>query len=996
MAYRREQERVLAGSANLNAPGDLLPEGDQQDLKNFAYDSAGNIRSRRGHSLISSIGDPIHSQIKALGNRYQGAADALYKAGVSAATGFDGEPLGLSSYQRWLWVMNRGKQGKYDGSNFRDWAITAPVDEPTGAPGAELATDIATFESGSETWTVDPSGNDSFDSTSFVEGTESLFILAPQDGTWTATANITADLSMVGGADMSDADKFRIYIYANRGRRIDEVTVLIDVGDGSFTTDFYRAVIPHRFFKHAKKEFSPYYIRRTKPSVDDGLPFFERIGSTSGTDWSTVVAVRIILDTRAKVKVKFDKFQVYGGTDSQIEGDDVQYYVTWANNDGHESNPSPVSAKQIVDLQNVVVTQPATSPTDAQVTKWNVYRSGGGLDGVYRANFTPIPIGTGSFNDTKSNEQLTAFAIQMAVDNDAPPAARVLAGPYLGYLLVASSADHKARLWWSKRNKPYAFPGAATDEGQWVDIGDTGEEIVAMTVRPRMVIIYKENSIHRLIGDPDDTTGDTEVTNEQLGVIGANGVVKAGQFDYFHAKDGIYVCANGETAQKVSEKLDPIFKGRTTTLASGVTIPPIDAGNRDKACLGFRNERLYFSYPESGQSEPNVTVVLDVASARWVRDSRGFRSIYNEGESGELLGGLSSGDLVALEDGADDDGAGIPLAFHSRLLNQRLPDTDKTYEDVTVEANTGNMALTVTAYIDNGATAIALGTLQTTTRERVVFSLNNALGRVSRNIAIRVSGTATAEVVIHAIVVNWYVEARQAKSFDTDEQSLGTTKLKEVREVKVDLDNPAAVTLKVYSDHPGEAMALRDTETIALGTTRRMAHVMLDDDVPGFLQRIVMSGTNFRVYGLWALVKVIGTYLLGGKGEFYSSDVIDFDSERIKLIKEIEVVYKSSGTATMKVFADLPDEELAERISKTLPATTEEEAAKVRVPGDLWGRLFIFTITPGTDFQLEAIRVRLKTIGEPNASGWVWVALPVEQTRDAVWMEIPLPVDEAA
>jgi hypothetical protein len=992
LAYKRQDQRLLDGGVNLHAPGDLLPENGAQDIKNFAYDQKGNLRSRRGHTLVSSIGSAIHSQIKAIGSRFQGASTALYKAGVSITSGFDGNPLGLTSQQKWLWVMNQSKQCKYDGTNVRDWGIAPPAAAPTTAAGAELATTIATFEA-AEAWTVDPTGVESYDA-DHVEGTTSLYLNIQEEGTWTASATKSLDLSVVGGSDQSDLDKFRLYIYTNRGRRIDDLTVLIDCGDGSFKNDFYRAVIPHKFFRHAKKEWTPFYIRRTQPAKDDGLPYFERVGSTAGKDWATVAAIRLIVDTRAKVKVKFDKFQVYGSTDAQIEGTDIQYYVTWANDDGHESNPSDPSDKIVVDLHNVVVTRPAAG-ADAQVTKWNLWREGGGLDGVYRVNRTPIAIATTSYNDTQSNDDLTLFGKQMPTDNDLPPAAKVLAGPYLGYQLAANTSAHKARLHWSKQWMPYAFPGAALDEGNWVDIGDTGEEILAMTVRPRVVLVYKENTIHRIVGDID-LNPETEITNSPIGIIGQNGVCKAGSSDVLHAKDGIYIF-NGDDVVKISDNLDPIFRGLTTTLASGVTIPPISTSNRHKSCVAFKNDRIYFSYPESGQSEPNITVVFNKATSIWTRDSRGFRSIYNEGENGELLGGLSAGDLVAMENGTDDAGSSIPLVFHSRLFNAGLPDSDKTWEDCTIEANTGGTALTVTAYTSDGAVAIALGTITSSSRQRFVLSLAAALGVVSRNIAIRVSGSVSAQAEINALVVNFYPEARQAKSFDTDELSLGTHKLKLVREAKIDADNAAAITVTLRSDHPGEAMTLRDTKAVALSSTRRMAHVVFNGDIKGFLHRVVMAGNDFRIYALWLLVKVIGTYLLGGKGEFYSSDALDFQTERIKMIREFEVVYSSTGTAAMTIYTDLPGTgALALRVTKTLAATTGEQSAKVRVPADLWGRLIQIYITPTTDFQLEAIRARMKSIGEPNASGWAWVALPVVATEDAVWMEVPIPVDEAA
>lgn len=1000
MAYKRESHHILAGSLSYLPPGDLVSEGDALALTNFRPDQLGALRSRLGHtSLYTGLGD-VRSLIKALGARYAGST-VLYKNGASHATGFSGEPMGLVDWKKWLWVIDQSKQGKSDGTNFRNWSITAPTDPPTVAVATEVADTIVTFDSG-ESWTVDPSGSDSFNSTDEQEGTDCLEIVAPDESNFTLSSTVSLDLTTIDGVDASDDDKQRIWIFCNKFKRLNAVTIELDVNGGDFKDDYYTATISHKKLKAAGKGWFRFEVRKRQPVDPDtkqpitdkrDLPFFSRVGATEGKDWSTVAAVRIKIDVRAACTIRFDLWEVFGSINGTIEGEDIQYYYTYVNDQGHESNPSPASPKKAFNRTGAALSDLAAS-ADPQVTGKHIYRTGGTLGAVYRVTSTPVANATTTYTDTSSDDDLVRLGIQMETDNDAPPAAAGLVGPYYGRLIAYQTSANKNRFFWTKQNKPYAFPGAAKDAGFWNDLGDTNEKIVAATMRPQMVLFYKENTIYRLLGDPGDTDGDCQITRATLGLLGANAVCVAGEVDYFQGLEGIYAF-NGDTARKISQKLDPIFKGQTVTLASGVTAPAISSSARDKSALEYINGRLYFSYAETGQSTPNVTLLYDADTQNWTKDSRGFGVINYEGQNGLLLAGTSDGKVLTLESGNDDAGSSFTVTYQSKYFDDGAPDTEKTFEDLTLEIDTNGQTLTVVAYTNNG-TSNAIGTVSTSGRTRVVLQMNSGLGIQARNISIQISGAISSTVVVFAATLNYYFEARQAKSFDSDESDLGTHKMKFVREAMLDLENSATVTLTLKTDQPGEAMATRQAPTISAGTTRRMAHVVFNADYLGYLVRVLLSATSFRLYGLKMLIQIVGTYLLGAKGEFWLSDTIDFGTERVKLMDEIEVVYSSAGTAALRVESDLPSGTSAQVTGSpyTLTATTGEEVRSINLSGTVKGRLFRFKVTPAADFRLEAIRCHIKTIGNPNASPWSWVSLPVEATQDAQWIAIPVQVDE--
>ncbi len=993
---------MLAGSLSYLPPGDLVSEPDALALTNFRADQQGALRSRLGHtSLYTGLGN-VRSLIKALGHRYAGS-DTLYLDGGSHESGFSGEPMGLVDWKQWLWVMDQTKQGKSDGTDFRDWTIEAPEDPPTVAPATEVTETVVTFDS-SESWNVDPSGDDSFNSSDQQEGSDCLEIAVPGDQTYTLElSGLSLDLSEIGGEDASDDDVHRIWVFCKQFKKLDEITLEVDVNGGDFSTDYYTATIPRKLIKKARKGWFRFEVRKrqlvdpltTQPIEDKkDLPFFNRIGATDAKDWSTVAAVRIKLDARAACTVRFDLWEVFGSVTGTIEGEDIQYFYTYVNDSGHESNPSPASAKKAFNRTGAALSDLDAS-ADPQVTGKHVYRTGGTLGAVYRVTDEPIANATTTYTDTASDDDIRRLGFQMETDNDAPPAAAGLVGPYYGRLIAYQTSANKNRFFWTKQHKPYAFPGAAKDKGNFNDIGDTNEKIVGATMRTQMLRFYKENTIWRLIGDPDDVSGNVDITGAKIGLIGKSAVCTGpGDLDFFQGMEGIYAF-NGDSARKISQKLDPIFKGLSVVINGSTTVQPVSSSNRDKSVLEYVNGRLKYSYAEQGQSSPNVTLELDFDTGNWTKDSRGFTALNYEGQNSSLLAGTSGGAVLILESGSDDAGSNFTITYQSGYHDEGLPDTEKTYEDLTLDIDTANQSLTVVAYTNNG-TSNAIGTVQANGRTRVVLPMNSGLGLTARNCSISISGSVSSPVVIYKATLNFYYEARQARSFDTDETDLGTHRLKIIREAVLDLENSAQVTLTLKTDHPGEAMTTRQQPTIASGSTRRMAHVIFNADYIGYLMRVILTATSFRLYGLRLLIQVVGTYLLGGKSERWESDPIDFNTERVKLIKELEVVYSTTGTASLRVESDLPSGTSAQVLGSpyTLTATTGEERRQVRLRGTVKGRLFKFKITPTDDFRLETIRCQIKTLGEPNASGWVWVELPVESTQDAKWVDVPVPVDE--
>jgi hypothetical protein len=733
MSYKPETQSVLSGGLSLLPPGDLVKAEDALALLNWRVNQAGSLRSRLGDTLIYRVpvGNPwIHTLFtanQASVHRYAGIGTDLYKDWVPLASGFDGSYVAMVPFEGYLWIMNRGKQLRYDGAVCDTWLPFAPSN-PT-------VTDV------------------------------------------------------LGGA---------------------------------------------------------------------------------------------LVDTKT-----------------------YTYWITFLTAEGQETNPNPDGQDITIATPNLNAQIARPLSPDARATAWNVYRVGNTLDGAYRVNADPIPIGAATWTDdgldTSGHDDVSVerLGIALETDHDPAPECAGMVGPYYGKLVAFNSADHPNWFWWTATNRPYYFPGSSIAAGSHAPAGEEGEAIVATMPHVRQLRFYKDKSVWRLTGDPDDYTGDLEQTNAEIGLIGAKAIVANGALDYFQGQEGIYAC-NGDSVKDISAGIKPIFLGDWVGLPDGTEIaPPInpDLPTRQKACMAFKNGRLYFSYADAtvpAGSRPNVTLVCDVASGRWVMDSRGFMAMYYEGQ----LGGdaLGSGDLLAaapsmigptvwgleypVSPGSPFTTA-IPLAYHSGFRDQGRRDRQKTYADVAIEHSclygaAGAEALTVKAYYDSGQSHEDLGTISVAltdvsgpARIRDVFALGGGDGKTARNVSIRIEGNSYYDVQIFSIEVRYYFEAPDAKTFDSGVTELGTERVKQLDLLEIVIDASGPVNYKILTDLPGNVLASRVSSSFPGTSGRQAVRLPITGVVEGRLVRVLLEsqGAPFRVSAIRFRLRPIGVYRDGANGE---------------------------------------------------------------------------------------------------------------------------------
>jgi hypothetical protein len=758
----------------------------------------------------------------------------------------------------------------------------------------------------------------SFDAANAVSG-ESLRIVCTPIGRWVATRRfpspIDCRISAVPGGDLDD-DRFRFWIWCEDAGAIDSLKVTLRSGDCSVTCSVPVSIlspakyawnqlsISRRFDPHATAEENPEYqallqqMAAAEAAGDDvtwnalnqqlatlyneilarTLHFVELIAPDGvAFNWGAVTELWFEVEVNNPTVIHFDKAEMVGGADNTFEGE-WWFCYTYENEFGHESNPSGFSTP--VQLRKQAPTVVMAASTDSQVVRCHVY----GIGGVVTQ---PLRFGTKNSNggdltidkihNCKTVEEAQTDNIEVPDDHDPPPAGRGIAGPYFGRILAWAGN----RLYWSKVAQPAYWPGADDDgEGNWVDVGQSGDDILAVTCHKRMAVIYKQRSIWRLTGDPAEA--DPEQTSANVGLLGERAIVNAGAVDYFAAAEGIYRF-NGDFEEKISTPVDPIFKGDWVTIAGDAlgVVKPISVQRASQAVMGFINGRLYFSYVEEGLWLPNTTLVYETDSRRWYRDSRGFSAINYEGQGqsfvaavGTVGGAPYGANLYEIEQGTADAGVAIPVLWQSAFSDQGLPNNRKVYADLVVDFKSAQV-LTVAMVYDNFAVEAA-GTAQSTDRTTATFRLGTGgLGRRALNAAVRISGDVTSETVIYGVYLHWYAEARIGKTYDSGVSDDGTAQAKLYTEMEFHVEADGQVCWALHTDVPGGVMAQRDSGNFAATAGRKTVPVVFAANVFGCHRRLlVWSDQTFALHGIRLRVLPVGEYIDGAQGDTWESQPV--------------------------------------------------------------------------------------------------------------------------
>lgn len=874
---------------------------------------------------------------------------------------------------------------------------------PIVGSGSDLVYEITTDET-----TATPTKE--FNSVNKVEGGHSLQINGAVVGRWTARlAGVTKDTRISGGAPRGD-DQFRIQFYASDPEAITSIEVML-INGGSDARPYMRADVPLSMLSQARYHWQELAVSRGTNAQNDlfadsvyaelyrqyeyytaqedlagAAMILERMtarsaelraqqvsfSGSSDFNWTAVTEIQINFELAAGSTIHLDEAYFVGGVASSLSGT-FSYAISYDNDWGHESAIGPYSAAVKLDKQGAALASIPVS-ADPQVTAKHVYRIGGGVNEPLRVKTLAANVTSWTDVIPVETQQLDRIPAQIETD-PAPEAWGAI--QHLGRVVAWKGS----RLYWSEIGKPWSFPGSGDEnDGNWIDVGEDGEDIVTCTSHANQLRIFKTKTIWRILGDVDGQ--DPEPTSAGFGALGMRGVVEAGAVDYFVAGEGVFVF-NGDEARKISLPIDPLWKGDYVSLTPSSLRTPVNLDALDKAALGYINGRLYVSYPEAGQSTPNRTLVLDVDSGRWFDHSGGFRCFFYEGQGATLIAGTQAGAVVSLEQGLVDGAAAIALRWRTAYLDQGAPDNLKRYEDLVIEyqtafgAETPAATLNVSLVLDNGATVISLGTISSASRTTKTFS--RALADAEwegKNFSLLIEGSAAKTCIIYAAYVHYTVEPRRGCSFDSGVIDLGSRLLKEVEAIEFDVDAAASTTMnwEVASDWPGGAMASRASATgLAISSGRNTITIPVSAEGRRLRLRYTSVGCP-QLYGVRLKYRTKGELI--EPGQRWRSPVLDL--RELHLFGLVEIVSDTTGPVEMWFSTELPNYNLEPRTALSYDTTTTGRApGMIPVAHATRGKLLQVTLFPGLNtLRLFSVRVWARNFSKSNGGGaWGWIQL---------------------
>lgn len=314
-------------------------------------------------------------------------------------------------------------------------------------------------------------------------GTAAVVSNAVQGGinansTATITRSFATSLNTIAGQPASDSDIINLFLKISDPSQISEIRLLFDVGDGSFTQNYYwKSIVPSSIQdsvqnsgggqKISRQAITDLVFSRAGGQIDNrgplatgpgllgdilppdvpgnippklrGAPLspgqqiwsriqvkrgeFVNVGLAGqpGFDWSAVNAWRISFVTIGSVSVAADDLYLYGGSGPDVFGGvPYDYRITFYNaNTGGESNPSQefVSTSFVSPSRQPVFIS-WTASSDSQVTHVRIYRRGGTLPTNWLL-VGQVAVGTTTFTDVLPDENIASSSI-LALDNDVP------------------------------------------------------------------------------------------------------------------------------------------------------------------------------------------------------------------------------------------------------------------------------------------------------------------------------------------------------------------------------------------------------------------------------------------------------------------------------------------------------------------------------------------------------------------------------------------------
>ena len=435
---------------------------------------------------------------------------------------------------------------------------------------------------------------------------------------------------------------------------------------------------------------------------------FQRIGQTSGRDWSTVTGIIVYVRTNITtieraVAVGVDDFYLTGGFGPDTVEPGAQQldwrYTNYDPRTGAESNGSPeMSASNFLDSRRQRINVTPAAFGDGAVRQRFYRRGGSNFDDWF---FLGANTSDGGVFDDTLNDDETIAAGTLPIDHFQPvptvddagntvlaQPVRALWGPVEGMLLACGDPHRPGHVYHCIPDEPDHWASSGN-----VEVCAPSEELMNGGLIGHQAFVFSRERLYmlypNLTGEAGLTATPTQckrgLVNYWAFAVGPGGI-------YFVAQDGLFETGGGPE-EWISRDLDPLFHGETR-----YGYLPIDFNAGSAIRLTVWESKLYFGYQDTNGERQ--TWVYSILNKFWRHYKFGRAPDCYQGEDEDtlILGSLNLGTSYTHEGFSD---ASLPIAG---VIRTGAADADKREEkllgDQIVDADVQGLTLTLTNFLN--------------------------------------------------------------------------------------------------------------------------------------------------------------------------------------------------------------------------------------------------------------------------------------------------------
>lgn len=859
-------------------------------MDNLMLDERGVLALRQGSAKINSSAFSdvdVHSLFTATlsGTRYRmsGATDAVYANGTSIASSVNSSgDIAFGAHMGQILFARGTTKKKYDGTTVRTWGIAAPGGAATLAVIAADSKVFASCSSAEAPGMTSNEGTQSFQPDKAGTANAAVQIIPDSTtgrGTSTLTYAAPTDFTAYsGGQTGTDDDLIDFYAYITEPQYMDTITWMVDVNDGTFQEDYYQYTFRNGDAIEVELDQEQFLagdytaegfdreevlskienrnqvqanFRADKPVSNAGWNHFsvprgkmERHGSTAGKNWSTVQAVRITFQGIAGgsgAAVRFDAFQIVGGSARPLTGKYKAIVVAVRNDNTYQalSAPNTASAEIEVKAQGIRATLASgvVNALDSQVTELWLYLMGGRVDAYYRyGTLTGGPFsGAQNIDATSSDRTALITNIRLETDSTTPPSTIIgIEGPHYDRTLCLTATG----IYPSRRLNPDSYSA-----GEVVTVGDAAE--TALWIKKSREVLYcgTTRDIYRFDGDwtplPDGTINVFKVplgvSSPPISAAVAVGTINGAETLVYLTGDGWHALGIGSLT---AGAVDLLWRGFTRHGVSPVNVATSTARFR---CALTKN--LFWAItPEGDSTTSSATLhVYHFGTGRWYRFTypQAFRSIHAEAD-GTLIAGDAAGFVRTLDLATkQDDGANIAVVLWTPCDDNGEPFTAKQAENLHILADTADATATVAFHLNGNDTS----NTSTTTAQIATDTGNIDVSGVSEFFQCQLRITGSFSTFIFRALLMRYLDYPLPQVYhDTGYVDLSTDGLRWVRRLRIKARTPVSLTVTPYWD--GTAGTARTASVATYAGKTYVYEVPLGREDKGRTGRVVITSSS--------------------------------------------------------------------------------------------------------------------------------------------------------